>query len=36
MELKTSAVLSDFTNNSDNLQFLFKQLICINEIDEIV
>ena len=36
MELKTSAVLSDFTNNVDNLQFLFKQLICINEIDEIV
>lgn len=36
MEIKASAVLSDFTNSVDNLHFLFKQLICVNKIDEMV
>ena len=36
MEIKASAVLSDFTHSVDNLHFLCKQLICVNKIDEMV
>lgn len=36
MELKTSAILSSFSNNVDVLLNLFKQLICLKQLDELV